>query len=538
MKLIRNANIFTMDPENEHAEAMAIENGIIRDVGTDEDIKKYMTADAEVIDMKGRTILPGFNDSHVHFFKGGQASLNVDLSGARSHADVIRISKAFMEKNSAPEGEWLIGRGWDENYLLEKEPPLRAVLDQISTSRPIVFSRSCEHAIATNSKAIELAGIHKGTPQPDGGEWCKRPDGSPNGLFKDMARDLIFDLIEEPDKDEIKKTLQASVRIALENGITSVQTDDFWSISSKDYKKMIEAYTELEKEGELKVRVYEQCVLETPEALESFIKDGFKTGHGSAFFKIGPFKTFVDGGIGVRSAYLYAPYSDDGSTSGSLTFPEETLEKMMTFAAENGMQLTAHAIGDKASEVCLDAFKKARQNEGDKRPSIIHAHLLTPELLQRYPADDVIMIGDSIALVDDMPMFNGRLGAERERYGYNFRTFLDNGGKLALATDWPVSPISPFKNLYTATTRKNYEGFPEGGWIPEEKITLKEALYAYTRGSAYCSREEDQKGTLAPGKLADFIVVSEDIFKIKPEELLTVKVLETYVGGTLCFVYS
>lgn len=231
-------------------------------------MKAYMRGDVEVIDMQGKTIIPGFNDSHVHFLKGGQGSRYIDLSRTRSHADIINLSKEFIIKNYVPAGEWLMGRGWDENYLLEKEIPDRNVLDQISTEHPIAFTRSCEHAVAANSKAIEIAGVSPNTPHPKGGEWCKFPDGSPNGLFKDIARDMIYDQIEEPDKEAIKSSLKEAIAMALENGITSIQTDDFWTIPSKNYKKIIEAYEELESEGELKIRIYEQCVLETFDAFE------------------------------------------------------------------------------------------------------------------------------------------------------------------------------------------------------------------------------------------------------------------------------
>lgn len=535
MKAFVNANIITMDSNNMKATAMVVEDGIIIDIGTTEDINRYLKDAEEIIDLNGETIIPGFNDSHVHFLKGGQASKSLDLSTAKSHEDIIRIGKEYIKNNKLPENQWVIGRGWDENYLSERKPLLKNTLDKISTSHPIAFTRSCEHAVAANSKAIEIAGVSAATPQPEGGEVCTFDDGEPNGLFKDIARDLIYDTIDEPDKDVIKGILKEAIKIALENGITSIQTDDFWSISSKNYQKIIDAYQELEEEGELKVRIYEQCVLETPEALSAFINDGYTTGYGTDFFKIGPFKMFTDGAVGVRSAYLYEPYSDDEGNVGSLIFKKETFEEMMGYAAENGMQLTAHAIGDKASEVCLNSYKKASKRDTCGRASIIHAHLLTPSLLKRYADDDVITIGDPVAIIDDIPMYQTRLGKTRERYAYNYKTLLEHGGKLALSTDWPINPISPFRNLYTIVTRTAPSGFPEGGWIPEEKISLQEALYAYTCGSAYCSFEERKKGSLSKGKLADFIHISHDILNLDNEQLPNVSVLETYVGGERCY---
>lgn len=535
MKAFINANIITMDPDNMNATAMVVEDGTIIAIGTNEEIHKSLNYGEEIIDLKGGTIIPGFNDSHVHFLKGGQASKFLDLSTAKSHEDIIRIGKEYIKNNKLPENQWVIGRGWDENYLSERKPLLKNTLDKISTSHPIAFTRSCEHAVAANSKAIEMAGVNAATQQPEGGEVCTFDDGEPNGLFKDIARDLIYDTIDEPDKHAIKEILKEAIHIALKNGITSVQTDDFWSISSKDYQKIIDAYRELEEEGELKVRVYEQCVLETPKALKAFIDDGYMTGYGTNFFKIGPFKMFTDGAVGVRSAYLYESYSDDEGNFGSLIFKKETMDEMMGCAAKNGMQLTAHAIGDKASEVCLDSFEKANKMGTCGRPSIIHAHLLTPALLRRYANDNIITIGDPVAIIDDIPMYQTRLGKARERYSYNYKTLLDHGGKLALSTDWPINPISPFRNLYTIVTRKTPTGFPAGGWIPEEKISLKEALYAYTCGSAYCSFEEGKKGSLSKGKLADFIHISHDILNLDIEQLPNISVLETYVGGELCY---
>ncbi len=531
MQGIINANIYTMDEAKPNAEAMLFEQGKITFIGSNQEALEKMNGNGEVLDLQGKTVIPGFNDAHVHFLKGGQSLSYIDLTKCRSVEEIIRQGKNYLETHNLPEGTWIMGRGWDQFLFENPVFPTKHDLDQISDKYPIAFVRSCEHAILVNSLAIEKCGVAKDSPQPAGGEYGKFPDGELNGLFVDLARDVIYDQIPEPDKDQIKELIKLSLNVAAEKGVTSIQTDDFWSIASKDYRKVIQAYQELEKEGALTARIYEQCVLEKEEALDVFLAEGYKTGQGSDFFKIGPFKMFADGGVGVGSAYLFEPYQDEPDQYGCLNYPVETMKGMMKKAQDAGMQLTAHAIGDKATSICLDIF----QELGAERASVIHAHLLTPQLLRQFAENEVITIGDAVEMIDDMPMFERRLGKERERLGYNYRTLLDLKGKLAMASDWPVSQISPITNLYTAVTRRDANHLPKDGWIPEEKIMVEEALKAYTVGSAYCSYEEDRKGTLTAGKLADFVVLSHDILQISVDDIPLVQVEKTFVNGQEVF---
>ena len=391
--------------------------------------------------------------------------------------------------------------------------------------------------VSANSKALELAGINKDTKQVKGGILDVNEKGEPTGIFRDVARDLIYRAVPEASIDEIKKSLEEAMQIASSYGITSLQTDDFWTLPSKDYRKIIRAYHELEAEKRIPVRIYEQCVLETVEALKSFLNDGFITGQGSPAFKIGPFKAFVDGAMGSRTAYFTEPYEDDKTTCGFSIHKQEELDALMLIAHKAGMQLIAHAIGNKGMYMCIESFKNAQNYKSVEnfRPGIIHAQATDNKQNQIFASENIMVIGDPVVLKDDIHMVDTRLGKTRASYTYNYRDMIDKSVKLSMSTDWPINSINPMNNIYVAVTRKDYDGFPEEGWYSEQRISVDEAVYAYTTRSAYCSYEENVKGSLDVGKLADLVILSDDIFNLEPKELLNVSVELTMIGGEIVF---
>jgi len=536
-KLIYNAKIYTMDEEDRICEAMAIKGNKIVAVGTFEQASKAVSDTAEKIDAIGRVVLPGFNDAHTHLLKAGISQKYCDLTKATKIDHIIEWGKNYIKRNNHKEDAWILGRGWNQFYLEEKRMPNRFDLDKISMEHPIAFIRLCEHTVAVNSKAIELAGITKNTPQPQGGEFETLENGEPNGIFKDLARDMIYSIIGEQSKEEIKECILTALQMASSVGVTSIQTDDFWSIPSKDFKKIIKAYEELRAEGKLPVRVYEQCVLEDMKALESFFDCGYKTGYGDEFFKIGPFKMFVDGAMGSRTAYFEEVYSDDPKTCGILIHSPETMIEMMTIANKGGMNLIAHAIGSKAITMCFDTYEKVKRINKPCfiRPAIIHAQATSEKQNSEFAEKDVIAVVDPSVLNDDIHMVEQRIGYERSKHAYNYKTLLQKKAHVAISSDWPINPINPMCAIYAAVTRTDYKGFPEGGWFEEQIISVHDTVKSFTYEPAYLSNEEKVKGTLEVGKLADIVMLSHNIFEMKKDDLLSVKAVLTMMDGKVVY---
>jgi len=534
-KIIYNGKIHTMNVEMPLVEAIYIKENKIIAIGGNSEIMGRRSPDTLVIDAKGEVVIPGFNDAHMHLLKAGISMQYIDLTGVDSIENLIVTGKKHLEENPPEKGEWVLGRGWNQFYFKEKRVPDKKDLDQITTENPIAFIRLCEHTVSVNTKALEIAGITKDTAQPQGGEFELDEKGNPTGVFKDIARDLIYSSIVEPDISQIKNYIIKAANIAAENGITSLQTDDFWSIPSKDFKKIIKAYHELEEEEALPVRIYEQCVLEGKAHLEQFLSESYTTGCGSNFFKIGPFKAFVDGAMGSRTAYFDEAYADDEKAFGLTIHTYEELLEIMEMAHKSHMQLIAHAIGSKAIAMCFQIYNQISEGypTDDFRPAIIHAQATTAEQNFQFSKQGVIAVIDPSVLNDDIHMVEQRIGRARVEKAYNYRSLIDNNSHIAISSDWPINNINPMCSLYLASTRRDYKGFPPDGWFPEQIITVEEAVRAFTIDSAYLSMEEGIKGSLEIGKLADLVILSEDIFQIEKEKLLDIKVLLTMVDGKI-----
>lgn len=536
--ILINGIIATQDKKDSFVEAVAIKDGNIVKVGTTAEMLDFKNEETEVIDLGGKLVLPGFNDSHMHLLNYGNFLKNIDLTGVKSIEEIIQKVKDILWEKNIEKGQWIKGRGWNNDYFQGNNRfPNRYDLDKISTEHPIILTRACGHIAITNSKALELANITKDTKQSIGGEFDIDKNGEPLGIFRENAIELINNIIPEPSVKELKDMLLVAIKKANVNGITSVQTDDFGVISYDNYEKIIKAYEELKKEGKLTLRVYEQCLFQEPNKLERFLGKGYNTGYGDEFFKIGPLKLIADGSLGARTAALTRPYKDAPHTYGIPVFNQEELDNLVDIAHSKGMQVAIHAIGDKAMYMAFESIEKAldKNPKKDHRCGIVHCQITDKYLLNKFKELNVIAYIQPIFLDYDWKIAESRVGSELIKTSYNWKTLIDNKVNIACGSDCPVEDLNVMKGIYEAVTRKDLKGEPIDGWMPEQRLTVQEAVYGYTVGGAYTSFEEDIKGTIEEGKLADMVVLSKNIYKIPHDEIKDIKVEMTIFNGQIVY---
>ncbi len=517
------------------AQAVAIANGRFLAVGTNDEIKAYAGPNTQVIDLGGRLAIPGFNDSHVHFLDGSFQLLQVDLKDARSEAEFVR--RIAEKAKSLPAGRWILGGDWDEEAWPDARLPMRWMIDAVTRDHPVYISRYDGHAGLANSLALKLAGVTKDTATPPGGVIVRDPKtGEPTGVLKDAAQDLVTRAIPNPSESEIEEALTAGLKEAARLGVTSVQDISSGNTPNGDFTGEIRLLRQTELAGRLTCRFYEI----TPIAEWKRIADaGLAHGMGDGFLRLGAVKAFADGSLGSRTAWMDKPYNDDPGNYG-LPMPEmdppAKMEALARGADEAGIQIVIHAIGTRANHEVLDIYTHlGGASPAAHRFRIEHAQHLREEDVARFGKLGVIASMQPYHAIDDGRWAEKRIGPERARWSYAWRSILDSGAPLAFGTDWPVAPLNPLLGVYAAVTRATLDGKNPEGWIPQEKITLEEALRAYTWGSAYAEFEEVQKGTIAPGKLADLAVISDDLFSIAPAKIGDAHVVLTVVGGKLAF---
>lgn len=517
------------------AQAVAVEKDRIVSTGGNDEILALKEEGTKVVDLAGKLVLPGLNDSHMHFLNVGYFSQSLDLGATKSLEEAIELSKAFLESKQLPPGKWLEANTWNDDNWEEKRFPTREDLDRISTDRPVLFVRVCGHISVVNSRGLELIGIEKGSPQPKEGEFVTDESGEPTGVLKELMY-RVYGTIPNPTVNDIKKMLLDTCQEALKVGLTSVQTDDFESIPGNNLDDVIRAYTELTAEGQLPLRVYEQCALPSRARYDLFVGHGYRSGQGNEFFRLGPIKLFCDGSLGARTAWMKEPYSDDPSTSGFGIYdnPEELFD-LVEKAHKAGMAAAIHCIGDAAAELAVEAIERAmKKYPGTKlRHGIVHAQILNADLMKKIEELDIIAYIQPIFIEYDLHMAESRVGSQRIKTSYNWRDMLDSGIRIPFGTDCPVESFNPLPNIYSAVTRKDLESQPAGGWYSEQALTLDEAITAYTEMPAYASYEEDIKGRIAPGMLADFTVLQQNIYELDPDEIKDVTVAMTIVGGEI-----
>jgi predicted amidohydrolase YtcJ len=517
-----NGVIYTGDPAKPRVQALAANGEVIVATGTTAEIQKFAGPRTKVIDLHGGFAMPGFNDAHLHLGNAAQAKLSVDLEGATSIGEFQKRIRARVAV-SRP-GEWITGRGWDHTLWNPARFPTRQDLDAVSGDHPMLFTHISGHVAVANSKALEIAGITAGTPNPDGGEIEHDAQGQPDGMLKEgPAYGLVARKIPQITADKRREGIELALREAAENGITSMQDNSSWD----DFM----TYRDLQMSRNLNARITEWLPFDAPlDRLEQMRKDGGTT---DPWLKTGMLKGFMDGALGTGTAALLAPYSDNPNSSGILESHPEDLNKMCVDRDKAGFQIGLHAIGDRGNRVALDCFQAIVNANGprDRRDRIEHAQIVAPEDFARFGSLHVIASMQPSHQTTDMRWAERRLGPERIKGAYAWKTMLNNNVTLAFGTDWPVEIVNPMRGLHACVTRQLPNGSPKDGWQPQEKITLDECIRAYTVGSAYAEFMEGKKGQLVPGQFADIILLSADVTKIPPADILKVKVQQTIVGG-------
>ena len=530
-----NGVIHTMDPAVPEAQAMAVKDGILVRVGSDADVLALREEGTECIDLEGRAVLPGFTDSHMHLLSYGYSLEKVNLYSARCMDDLIRLGKEFLAEH--PQLTWLQGRGWNTDGWEDPRYPNRYDLDKITTDIPMFYTRACAHVISVNSKALEVMGVTRDTPQVPGGSIAFDENGEPLGIFTEAARDLVYNALPKLSVEDIQRMILNGAQDALRCGLTSVHTDDFEAIAAGEYQKVLDAYTELDRQGRLPIRVFQQCLLASQPLLRQFLEEGHHTNEGTPMFRIGTLKLLVDGSLGGKTAYLRQPYTNDPSTKGIATMTQQELDDLILLAQQHGLMASPHCIGDGAMEMNLNAVERAMRlaPRCDFRHALIHCQITDRKLLERCRDLRMVMQVQPAFIDSDMNIVRDYVGPERERESYAWKTMMDLGLHVAFGSDAPVISFNVMEGIYCAVTRKDLNGYPQDGWLPDQKMSVYDAVYAYTMGGAYASYDEGCKGSITPGKYADFVVLERDIFKIPADEIKDVGVCMTVLNGAVAY---
>lgn len=525
-RILINGNIITMDQTQPRVSAVAISGQIIAAVGTTEEMLALRQPETEVVDLEGQTVIPGLNDSHMHLQTVGAGLERVPLVGLSSREEMVQIGTRFLGEH--PEVQWLLGWGWNHEFFADRQMPTRHDLDQISTEVPIVFIRACGHILALNSRALELAGIGQNPTQPVGGVIDVDAQGVPTGILRE-ARAMINQYIPTDTVADYKRTLQAAANLAASYGLTGVQTDDI----GEDMEHKLQAYSELVAEGNLPIRISLQARIGRMDLFDRYIELRQQYQFPAGTVEYGPVKLMTDGSLGGRTAAMREPYADDASTRGVAILTQDQINQLLAAAHGHGFQMAGHAIGDRAMDLLLNGFEHALAERpvADARPRIIHAQITTPDILQRIQQMGVVCDIQPGFVGTDLHMVENRVGTERMQSTYAWRTMRQMGIPTAGGSDSPVENCNPLIGIEMAVTRQDLHGFPEGGWMPAERLTVEQAIELYTMGSAYASFDEARKGSLTPGKLADLVVLAQDITTIAPNLIHSIPVVTTYVGG-------
>jgi predicted amidohydrolase YtcJ len=530
-----HANVYTGVPSNAQfssilrEEAIAVRGDRIQAVGKNVDIQKLKGPQTQVIDLGGHFVMPGFNDAHLHLADAGLQKLNVDLTGVKTLEEFRQRVLAKVE--TAKPGEWILGGGWDETMWPVKTLPSRWDLDEVSGGHPMLLDRVDGHLAVANTRALQLANVTIASRDPEGGQIDRDANGQPTGILRDTAQQAARAVIPQPTREERRQGIEVALADLAEHGITSAQ----------DYSppwENFQIYEDLEKEGKLTARISEWLPFD--DSIEELQKKRDSHPQADLMLHTGMLKGFMDGSLGGHTAALLEPYTDDPKTSGLPRYDPAKLNEMSKERVLAGFQLGFHAIGDKGVQMALDAFAEAEKaareqkvkapNGGDDfRLRIEHAQVTTPAQIARFKELKVIASMQPSHVLTDMRWAQDRLGPKRAATAYAWAAFLNKGVPLAFGTDYPVEPVTPFRGLYAAVTRKSEDGKQE--FFPAQRLTMDQAIAAYTTGSAFAEFEEKEKGKLTPGMLADLVVLDRDVTASSPEKILTTRVLRTVVGG-------
>jgi predicted amidohydrolase YtcJ len=526
--IILNARIWTVDSSQPEAQSVAILGDRIVAVGSNPQVEVWRGPHTRVFDAGGRRLLPGFNDAHVHFAEGGAQLDNVELNDATGPQEFARRIRERAAKTA--KGEWVLGGDWDETKWNPAELPTKELIDAATPETPVAVNRYDGHMVLANSLALKLAGITAQTPDPDGGVIVRDKNGNPTGGLKDAAQDVLFKAIPPLTHDRRRHAIERALEHAASLGVTSVQN------MNPDYAD-VAIYSELLDEGKLTTRIYAAPLI--PQ-VDDQVKIGIRRAFGGPYLRMGAVKAYADGSLGSATAYFFDPFDDQPGNRGLLSdemHPISLMRDRMMRADAAGLQICTHAIGDAGISTILDIYSEIEKQHGsgDRRWRIEHAQHMAAKDFERFAQLHVIASVQPYHAIDDGRWAERRIGHDRSGRTYAFRTFLDHGVRLALGTDWNVAPLNPMLTLYAATTRATLDGKNPNGWFPKQKLTIKEAIEAYTMGSAYAEFQEREKGSITAGKLADMVLLSDDVLNVDPVKIRDVKVLKTWVGGKLTY---
>lgn len=515
-----NTVIWTGNESKPEAQAMAISGDSILAIGSEKEIQLLKGNKTVVVDLNGAFITPGFIDSHVHLMMGGNSLLSVQLRDAKTQEEFKRRISIYTKTLNA--GDWVLEGNWDHT-LWGGELPRKEWIDSTTQENPVVIYRLDGHMVLANSLALKIAGIDKDTPDIIGGEIVRDQNGNPTGILKDNAMNVLLDKVPTMSPQLKENSMRVAMDYLLANGVTSVHDVD--SLGTYEVAK------KLKDAGELNIRIYTVNPLNHWKKRFGIIKEDDK------WLKTGGLKGFVDGSLGSHTAAFNEPYIDKPEDSGFFINTEENLSKWIMEADDAELQILVHAIGDKANHSILNIFDQLVLKNGkkDRRFRIEHAQHLSPEDIKRFAELGVIVSVQPYHAIDDGRWAEELIGPERIKTTYPFNSLFKSNARVVFGSDWPVAPATPLDGIYAAVTRRTLDGANPDGWVPEEKISVEQALLAYTKNAAFASFEENRKGTLEPGKLADFVVINKNIMKVKPEEIKDLTILKTFVGGKKMF---
>ena len=524
--IVRNAKVWTVDKSHPTAQAVAVLGDRIVAVGSNDDIEAWHGPRTRVIDAGGKLMLPGFNDAHVHFVDGGLALDQVELNDATSATEFAR--RIGERARRTPKGEWVEGGDWDETKWNPARMPAKELIDPLTPDTPVFVMRYDGHMALANSTALRLAGITAATPDPPGGVIVRDSQGNPTGALKDAAMDYVYKIAPPLSHDQRVQAVKRALAHAASLGVTSVQH------MNPEYAD-IAVYAELLQRGELTARIYAAPLIPS---VDDQVKIGVRHAFGGPYLRIGALKAYADGSLGSSTAYFFEPFSNQPNNRGLLSdemHPVSLMQDRMMRADAAGLQICTHAIGDQGISTILDIYSEIvkAHGESDRRFRIEHAQHMAAKDFERFAQLHVIASVQPYHAIDDGRWAEERIGHDRSSRTYAFRTFLDHGIRLALGTDWNVAPLDPMLTVYAAVTRATLDGKNPNGWFPEQKLTLPETIEAYTLGSAYAEFQENEKGSITAGKLADMVLLTDDIFSIDPARIRDVKVRTTIVGGKI-----
>ncbi len=523
--ILVNGNIYTVNPKQPKTEALAMRGDRLVAVGTNAEVRRLAGPTTKVVDAHGTTVVPGLIDAHGHMLGLGQSLQRLDLRAITSPEQVAEMVKREAARRQP--GEWIQGRSWDQNKYPAKEFPTHEVLTAAAPNNPVFLTRVDGHAAWVNAKAMEIAGLSAATPDPEGGRIIRDAKGRPTGILVDHAQGLVGSRIPPSSPSQMIEALALAARECARLGLTGVHDAGVSMAGIEGYKELIAA-------NKLPMRVY-AMIGGAGSALDAYLKRGPEIGFGNNHLTVRSIKILADGALGSRGAALIEDYSDEPGNRGLLTVSPDVLLRVSEQALEHGFQVNTHAIGDRANRMVLDIYETAllgrKQFPRDHRFRIEHAQILTPDDFPRLARLGIIASMQATHATSDMPWAERRIGHERARGAYAWRTMINAGARFANGSDFPVEEPNPMLGLYASITREDRAGKPAGGWFPDQKLTRDEALASFTLGAAYAAFEEKEKGSLEAGKLADFVLLSRDIMKVAPADILTTEVLQTVVGG-------